>query len=584
MTPRHHRTLFRRRRRRILPAAVTALLLTGGVAGGYLLVKDDDPTIDSGQHERLVAPQKMCEVPLPILERVANGYVPGRSGDVLAVEETTAQFNTRHSSPHPYTQDVPLVLYGPGFIKSGVSPKREVTVADLAPTYAELMDYSAWPEERDGRVLEEALLPEEDRNGTPKLIFTLVWDGGGDNVLEQWPDAWPQLRRLLTRGTGYDRATVGSTPSITPAIHATIGTGTFPSTHGIPDTRIRVKGEMLDAWEGTSPRRLRVKTLGDLWDAANDNAPLVGMMARDAWHLGMIGHGAYLPEGDNDIAAMDDFGGVVFRTNEEYYSLPGYLLNTEGLEEAVQEVDARDGETDQRWLGNPILSYDAGVRYTPAWSIYQTQRLSQLLETEGYGRDEITDLFYANYKAIDLAGHTWNMVEAEVKENVEESDRQLGAIIDELDRLVGKNNYVLALTADHGMTPFPEAAGNWSINMREMSADIEKRFDSTTPNIPLILSNRGYQLMLNQNELKRNDITAADVARFLSDYRVEDNMTTNDLPEYFEGRGKERLFMFAATGDDVDDAIVCSREETAYLLREERLLSTRHRNNGLPTR
>ena len=586
MTPkRSSPTLFRRRRRRVLPAVLAVLLLGGAAGGAYLLLKNDETSItDPEQHEKLVAPQPMCDVPLEILERVRNGYVPGRSGDVLAVEEATAQFNTRHSTPHPYTQDVPVVLYGPGYIKEGVAPETEVTVADLAPTYAELLGYDAWPRDREGKVLEEALLPEGERNGSPKLIFTLVWDGGGDNVLEQWPNSWPHLKKLLRRSTSYPNATVGSTPSITPSIHATIGTGAFPKTHGIPDTRIRVKGEMLDAWEGTSPQRLRVKTLGDLWDAANGNAPLVGMMARDAWHLGMIGHGAYLPEGDNDIAAMDDFGGVEFRTNENFYSLPDYLLGTDGLEEAVAEVDGRDGEADQRWLGNPILSYDAQVRYTPAWSIYQTQRLAQLLETEGYGQDNVPDLFYANYKAIDLAGHAWNMIEPEVKENVEESDRQLAVLIEELDRLVGKNNYVLALTSDHGMTPLPGSVQNWSINMREMSADIERKFDSTTPNIPLILSNRGYQLMLNQNELKRNKVTAEDVGKYLSGYRIEDNMTTNDIPDYFKGREEERLFMFAATAAEVEQAIDCKKEAAAQLPRRNRLFATRQRNNGLPTR
>jgi hypothetical protein len=342
---------------------------------------------------------------------------------------------------------------------------------------------------------------------------------------------------------------------------------------------------MVDSWEGTSPQRLRVKTLGDLWDAANDNVPLVGMMARDAWHLGMIGHGAYLPEGDNDIAAMDDFGSVAFRTNDKFYSLPGYLLGTQGLEEAVAEVDERDGEADQRWLGNPILSYDAQVRYTPAWSIYQTQRLTQLLETEGYGQDDVPDLFYTNYKAIDLAGHTWNMIEPEVKQNVEESDRQMAEIIKELNRFVGKNNYVLAFTADHGMTPLPESVENWSINMREMSEDIEKKFDSTTPNIPLILSNRGYQLMLNQNELKRNDVTAENIGKYLSDYRVKDNMTTDSVPRYFEGREEERLFMFASTAKEVEDAISCADEEGQASVRlPNRLLAMRQRKAGFPTR
>ena len=333
------RPIFTKPRRRVVPALLMVLILLAGAAGVYFVfIKEDVPEPRSD----LVGSLDKCEVPKDILVKVKRGYVPGRSGDVLTVEEITAQYNTRHSTPHAYTQDVPIVLYGPGYIKKGLTPTRDVTVADLAPTFAELMGYDEWPQ-RAGRVLEEALVPESRRTMPPKLLFTLVWDGGGDNVLEKWPNAWPELGKLMDRGVSYENATVGSTPSITPAIHATMGTGTFPAVHGLSDTRIRVRGEMLDAFEGSSPRYLRVKTLGDLWDAANGNVPLVGMMARDNWHLGMIGHGAYLPEGDKDIAVMDELGSMGFRTSEEFYSLPDYVT-LDGLEEAVAEIDQRDGE------------------------------------------------------------------------------------------------------------------------------------------------------------------------------------------------------------------------------------------------
>lgn len=547
---------FRRRRRnRALPLGVALLLLLGG--GGYLLFRpsgEREPTAK----EKLV---RACDIDLAILERMWNGYVPNRSGDVIAVEHAPNQYSTRHSSPWPYHQDVPLVLYGPGFIRSGRAVDRAVTVADLAPTYAKLLGFDEFPK-RDGRVLQEALKPERKRNGVPKLIVTLVWDGGGDNVLEQWPDDWPELAALRGKGTDYAEATVGSTPSITPSVHATIGTGSFPHTHGITDTRMRVKGKMVDPWEESSPQRLRSKTLGDLWDAANGNVPLVGMMARDAWHLGMIGHGAYLPEGDYDHAVMDELGGVEFRTNEEYYSLPDYLLGLEGLDDAIAEVDSRDGESDGQWLDNPINASDGQIRFTPAWSIFQTQKLVQLLETEGYGADDVADLFYVNYKPIDLAGHFWNMVEPEVQENLRETDAQLPALIEALDRLVGPDEYVLALTADHGMTPYAQDSGGWDIETRDMSADIEKRFDKVTPEKPLILSNRGYQIMLDRKEMEKNDVTAAEVAEYVREYRISDNVTdTNKVGPRFEDRTNERLFLTALTPEALEEALACARSD-----------------------
>lgn len=503
-------------------------------------------------HARGSRRPRACDVPKPILTRMRRGLSPGRSGDVIAVERRPNQFGTRHSSPYPYAQDVPLLLYGPGFVRAGVASDRPVTLADVAPTLAELLHFDRFSAHRDGHALRESLLPPSRRNGVPRLIVTVVWDGGGDDVLRQWPSAWPHLKALMARGTMFTRATAGSTPSITPAIHATIGTGDWPRTHGVTDTRMRVGGAMVDAWAGASPRLLRVRTLADMWDSAHHNRPLVGMLARDAWHLGMMGHGAFIRGGDRDIAALDDLGSTNFLSDNRYYALPPYLQDTDGLAQAVRSVDLRDGAVDARWLGDPLLAYDAQVRFTPAWSIYQTRRILQILRREGFGADRMPDLFFTNYKSTDLAGHFWNMVEPEVRYDLQEQDRQLGVLVRTLDHLVGGRNYVLALTADHGMTPYPQVTGGWSIEVRDMTDDITRAFDHTTPKSPLVLSNRGYQIFLDHREMRRNQVSARDVARFVGNYRLEDNVTpTNIVLPRFEDKLEERLFRVALTAHEL---------------------------------
>ena len=545
--------LFRRRKSRVVPIALSVLLVAGLVGGGYFFLTRDDP---KGKPER-TALVEACDIPVELLERVWRGYVPGRSGDVLTIERLPNQYSTRHSTPFAYTQDVPLVLYGPGYIKKGVTSERPTTVADLVPTFAELLEFEM--PDLDGTPLEEALLPENRRNGMPKLIMTVVWDGGGDNVLDYWPDAWPELKDVMARGASYSEAIVGSSPSITPSIHATIGTGVFPKKHGLSDTHIRVKGDVIDAYEGASPEYLRAPALGDLWDIENGNVPLVGMLARDNWHLGMIGHGAQFEGGDMDHAVMDSLTTVEFRTSEEFYELPDYLLGNVGLDEAIAEVDQRDGEADERWLGNPILPIDGKIRFTPAWSIFQTEKLKDLLTTEGYGQDDVPDLFFTNYKSTDLVGHEFNMIEPEEEETLQEQDRQLAELIGFLDDFVGRKNYVLALTADHGQTPPPEETGGWNIIMSETSADIEKRFDKLTPDVELIQSNRGYQIMLNKTEVRRNKVDPAEVAEFLRNYTIGDNAPDEGSLGDFKERVDERVFLTALTPDELKDALDCAR-------------------------
>lgn len=500
-----------------------------------------------------------CDVPLALLERAWRGHYPGRSGDVITIERYPAHYTNRHSTPWPYTQNVPLILYGPGYIKRGVEIDAPVTVADIAPTFAELLGFGDRFGERDGNPLRDALLPEDERNGTPRLIFTVVWDGGGDNVLERWPSSWPALKDLMRKGVSYSRATVGSTPSITSTVHSTIGTGDFPRTHGQPDGKFRVGGKIVDSWPDFSPRYLESTTVADEWDRAMDNRPLIGMMARDRWHAGMVGHGSRLGGADDDIAVFDDLSTVSFRTKEPIYSMPGYVDDLELLERSVDEVDLRDGEDDGRWLGNPISAERSEVRTTPAWPSYQTDRLLEVLRREGFGSDRVPDLFYTNYKSADLAGHAWNMVEPEVRDLVREQDRQLPTLISALDRLVGKRNYVLTFTADHGQTPTGEVLGGWPIKKDELTSDLKEHLGDAQPSA--FIENRGYYIWLDREVARSNGIRADDVSGFIRNYRLKDNVTDDQPLGDFADERNERIYTTALTAAELRDALDCARRE-----------------------
>lgn len=537
--------------------AIAVLVLIVAGAGVTWFIRDgDEPSVDP----RLTADVAACDVPVELLERMWRGYYPGRSGDVLLIEQYPAIYGNRHSTPWPYTQDVPMILYGPGYIRGGVSLDEPVTVADLAPTFAEILDFDGLGQ-RDGQVLRDALLPADDRNGVPKLIVTLVWDGGGDNVLKRWPNAWPNLKELMAEGASFTRATVGSSPSITPSIHATIGTGDFPARHGMPDIKIRVKEEMVDAWEGFTPRYLETPTLGDLWDAANGNVPKVGVFARDSWHAGMIGHGAGMRDGDADLGVFDRLGAVSFHTSTPYFYMPEYMT-IDGLQPHVDELDLRDGVDDDEWLGNPLVTSSGVIRYGPAWPPFQTQKMFELLRSEGFGDDDVTDLFYVNYKSADLAGHFWNMEEPEMRDVLRAQDDEIDRIVTGLDRLVGRDNYVLAFTADHGMTPYAKTIDGWTIEMREVTADLKERFDEVTPRESVIFANRGYYLWLDDEELRKEGLTAEDIAAYMKDYRVEDNLSpTNELTPSWRPRRDQRLYLAALTPEGLEEALACARRE-----------------------
>ena len=66
--------------------------------------------------------------------------------------------NFPHSGPWDYLQDVPLFWYGPGIIPALGRVERPVTLADVAPTQAKLLDFAF--DAPDGRALPEIPKPD----------------------------------------------------------------------------------------------------------------------------------------------------------------------------------------------------------------------------------------------------------------------------------------------------------------------------------------------------------------------------------------------------------------------------------------
>ncbi len=286
-----------------------------------------------------------------------------------------------------------------------------------------------WPDDRPGRSITEAIVPAEERSGAPKLIVVVVWDGGGTNVLRRWRGRWPNVQALMRDGTTVMDAIVGSSPSNTPAAHTNLGTGVFPNQHGIVDLKIRNGDKVVDPFDEKSPQYLQTTTIGDLWDLHTDNAAEVGMFGYSPWHLGMLGYGSYSAGGDKDVMAIVHNSGENI-VGSKYYEFPGYVDGYPGLEADIRTVDLEDGELDQLWLGNDVFGNAFDLKHSPAFILYQTRLVKAMLDREGFGDDDVTDLFFVNYKPLDTIGHKYNMVADEIGSAVEYSDAELGELPD----------------------------------------------------------------------------------------------------------------------------------------------------------
>ena len=156
---------------------------------------------------------------------------------------------------------------------------------------------------------------------------------------------------MIDDGISYTNATVGSSPSVTPSTHTTLGTGFFPAAHGISGIPIKDEnGEVEDAFlKGESAQFLQETAFAERWDELNGNKPKIAMLGYEPWHLGMIGAGAERPGGDKDDAVWLDIETNEWISNPDHYTLPDPIVETTGLEQDIDELDAADGEVDGAW-------------------------------------------------------------------------------------------------------------------------------------------------------------------------------------------------------------------------------------------
>jgi hypothetical protein len=526
-----------------------ALVLAVIVAGLAATVAGAPPQPASAQAGDADLVKAACSLPKEYLLRTWRGWSPDRGAELSWIPEEPDFVGSGlpHVGVWDYIQHVPLFLYGPGHIAARGEVQRPVTVADIAPTQSTLLGFDGF-EAPDGEALREALAAGAG-DDPPKLIVVMVWDAAGINVLEEHRGLWPYLESLIAEGTWYSNAFVGSSPTSTAQIHATIGTGAFPIHHGVVGHHFQIGGVDATPWE-LGPNFLVVPTFADIYDQAMDDKPKVGVVATADIHLSMMSHGSFWNGGDRDIAVTRSAAVKKTQTDEgddwnlpkqalSYYELAGYANDVKGFEKDKAEVDRRDGQIDGKWRDNDIEALLKGFD-TPARTPYQQRVVEQVLRTEGFGADDVPDLFYANFKEIDYISHVWSMNSAEMGDAVDYQDAALEDFVAFLDDTVGEGEWVMALTADHAAMPDPAVSGGYQISTGAIQAAVQSRFDTDGDDVPVMDLVQPAQAFLNEEELADNGFTVADVARFVGTMTQAETAGGGITPQ--PGEENERVF------------------------------------------
>ncbi|HJR45957.1 MAG TPA: alkaline phosphatase family protein [Actinomycetota bacterium] len=490
-------------------------------------------------------PAPGCDQLDKLVTRITRGWVPGRSPDLAPIPRRPTYIggpvNPVHTAPWDYLTDVPLVIFGPGLVPARGESDAPATMADVAPTIGSLIGFDFDTSDGDP-------LPTGAEGRAPRLVVTVVWDGGGWNVLREHPTEWPFLERAMRRGVSFTDFELGSTPTNTPPIHTTLGTGRFPRAHGIPGVKMRTPADgYIDPFEGHNASEVRVPMLADLYDVARDNRPEIGTVATVNWHLGMMGHGDDFEDGDADLSVLLNDRGLLFGDSSTYAFPPA--PPTTWLTDETDRLDRSDGAADGRWNDDDLT--DLAVRYsTPAYVAFQERVLEQVIETQRFGADAVPDLLFTNFKQIDDAGHKWGPFSAQVGASVRASDDALRSLVRVLNAEVGRGRWVVLVTADHGQMPYPEDSGEWPVSPGQLTGDIDRALDDNDNGIDLVWRTTAGGIFIQRDEAKRLGLTMEEIAEWLIDYRAEDNAPPGEpLPRPWRDDPQQRVFSGVVAGD-----------------------------------
>ena len=440
----------------------------------------------------------------------ARGYFPGRSGQVFLVPregdiitETDPLYVFMHGSPWDYDTRIPILFYGPPFVKQGVYAEAAAP-QDIAPTIGRIVGAPVLAT-YTGQPLASAM--NTANNAKPRLVSLIVLDAMRADYFDTHADVMPTLSRLRREGAWFSQARATVLPTVTGVGHATIGTGTDPRVHGITVNNLfnRVTGKFQPAYEGLDPTELMSLTLVDAWNLVTDgSAVIIGQGGAMRATAGLVGHGACLVGARTVIAAS--YGGADggWETNPDCYTMSPALKPFVGR----KVWEAAGG----KWMGHDIASATK-FRASSLYQKFEAEALLAVVDASSVGADETTDFVMINMKGPDYTAHLHGPESAEQRATLTELDRQLTAYLALVDKKAGAGRSLTVVTADHGMPNAPLAGRRHYTG--EIITLINQRFDPEGQIVQYYSDAANYQIYLDTARLHARRFSLKDVATML---------------------------------------------------------------------
>lgn len=344
----------------------------------------------------------------------------------------------------------------------------------------------------------------------PKLVVGLVVDQMRWDYLYRYMPRYGEggFKRLLNEGFSCENTRIPYVPSVTAIGHSSIYTGSVPSITGIAGNNFvkdgqkvyctddaTVKGVGSDSKAGMmSPRNMWTTTIGDeLRLATNGRAKVVGVALKDRASILPAGHtpnGAYwfddetgrfitstyytdkLPKWVEDFNRKGLPKKYLSEAWNTLYPADSYTQST--ADATNYESGIKDGVSATLPLDLPGLFKKYGyniIRNTPFGNSLTFDMAKAAIEGEALGDDDDTDLLAVSCSSTDYIGHQVGTNAVETEDTYLRLDQQIAGFLEYLDQKVGKGNYLLFLSADHGAMNNAQFLADHNIPAGNLEAD-----------------------------------------------------------------------------------------------------------------
>lgn len=435
---------------------------------------------------------------------------------------------------------------------------------------------------------------QDDSN--PKLVVGVIIDQMRADYLYKYQDRYGEdgFKRLIRNGFNYKNANVNYIPAETAPGHASIYTGTTPSYHGIignswfdretntveenvSDSLEKIVGSVNDNPYGVSPNKLMSSTITDeLKKISNFKSKIISVSIKD--------RGAVLPGGKSA-------DGVYWH---DWESSPGYFVSSSFYMETLpnwvdkfNKQEKSDAYLDETWntlypietyissspddntyepsLGgkiSPTFPYnfktmrekyrDKGSEFQLLWispkgNTLLTEFAITAIQEEKLGKDKYTDFLNISYSVPDVIGHTFGPQSVEMEDIYLRLDNEIATLLKALDTKIGKENYTLFLTSDHGAIENVSFLNNHKLDaaIARTTSDarnLEAFLDTKYGKASWITAVNGNNLYLNKVTVDEQKLTLPIIQKEAADYlmtlpEVSFALTADDLQTYVYEEG-----------------------------------------------